>query len=289
MWWGTGIMTIKLTHEFVKEQFANEGYVLLSKEYTNNNTKLEYVCSKNHKHNITWGNWSRGHRCPYCAGTAKLTLEQVRKSFEKEKYSLVSEEYVNSNTKLEYICPYGHIWYITWDSWKQGQRCPHCTKLTLDKVKIYFEKENYVLLSKVYINSYTKLDYVCICGHRHNITWDNWKMGCRCPTCKDIKFSGSGHPNWQGGISYEPYCPIWKDKEYKKDIKLRDGNRCLNPTCNKKDGRLHIHHIDYNKKNCCPSNVVTLCGSCNVIANTDRDWHIAWYQALMYRRYKYEY
>ena len=24
-----------------------------------------------------------------------------------------------------------------------------------------------------------------------------------------IKMSGKGNPNWKGGLSYEPYCPIW--------------------------------------------------------------------------------
>ncbi len=76
---------------------------------------------------------------------------------------------------------------------------------------------------------------------------------------------------------------------YKKDIKLRDGNKCLNPTCNKRDSRLNIHHIDYNKKNCEYKNVITLCGSCNSSANKDREWHTAWYQALMYMRYNYKY
>jgi len=201
----------------------------------------------------------------------------------------LSKEYKNSKFKLRYRCSEGHEHSITWHDWKSGYRCPYCYgnfKLTLEQIKEDFEKEGYTLLSKEYVNNYTKLNYGCSCGHKHNVTWNNWKKGSRCPTCKNINFSGSGHPNWKGGISYEPYCPIWKDKEYKQDIKNRDGNKCLNPYCDsKKSNDLIIHHIDYNKKNCKYDNLITICRICNFKANYDREWHVTWYQAIIYKRY----
>jgi hypothetical protein len=95
--------------------------------------------------------------------------------------------------------------------------------------------------------------------------------------------------NWKGGISIEPYCDIWKDKEYKGDIKERDGNKCINPYCVSGSDVLVLHHIDYDKNNCHPSNLVTVCNSCNCKANYDREWHKTWYQSILYRRYGYEY
>lgn len=102
---------------------------------------------------------------------------------------------------------------------------------------------------------------------------------------------GEKHYNWKGGISCEPYCDIWLDREYKQSIKDRDGNRCLNPDCrgNCNHLPLHIHHIDHNKKNCGPENLITICNSCNTRANSDLEWHKDWYQAIMYRRYNYKY
>ena len=97
------------------------------------------------------------------------------------------------------------------------------------------------------------------------------------------RLSGKNNPNWKGGISREPYCYLWFDTEYKNFIKDRDGNVCLNPECS--DGRyLHIHHINYNKKDSTPQNLITVCKSCNAKANFNRKWHEAWYQAIMYRR-----
>jgi hypothetical protein len=284
-------MGTKLNIEYIRSEFERYGYTLLSEEYTGSKNKLYYRCTYDHEHSTVWDSWKQGKRCPTCADI-KLTYEFVKQSFESCGYTLISKEYINSGSRLNYECPKGHKHSIVWDNWKQGSRCLTCAgnvKLTIEYVKDSFEKENYILLSKEYTNNHTKLDYICSNNHEYSMVWINWKKGKRCPTCADIKFSGSGHPNWNGGTSYEPYCPIWSDKDYKEDIKLRDGNRCLNPDCWKKDKLLSIHHIDYNKKSCSPKNLITVCRSCNARANKDREWHTAWYQALMYRRYKYEY
>lgn len=101
-------------------------------------------------------------------------------------------------------------------------------------------------------------------------------------------FIGELNPNWKGGIACEPYCDIWTDKEYKESIKERDGYKCLNPECSEQHTLLHLHHINYNKKDCRPNNIITLCVSCNGKANHNRDWHQSWYQAIINKRYKYK-
>jgi len=100
-------------------------------------------------------------------------------------------------------------------------------------------------------------------------------------------YYGEDNPNWKGGITkYNPYCKEFTE-DYKEYIRERDGNKCLNPDCYGQCNHLtlHIHHIDYNKMNCVPKNLITLCHSCNVKANFNREWHQSWYEAIMYRRY----
>lgn len=280
----------RMDFNIVKQSFQLEGFNLLSTEdnYKNNNTKLDYICSKGHKHSISWSHWQQGERCAYCCNKIPLSLLFIKNSFESCGYNITNKDYTSYDT-LFYTCPKGHTHGMKWGHWQQGCRCPTCygknIKLTIEQVRNYFEQESYVLLSKEYINNNTKLYYKCPEGHEHSIVWRGWKQGQRCPTCAYIKFSGAGHPNWKGGISYEPYCSIWGDKEYKKYIRDRDGNKCLNPACTKKDIVLHIHHIDYNKKNCSPSNLITVCRSCNTSANKDRDWHTTWYSAIIKNRY----
>jgi hypothetical protein len=82
---------------------------------------------------------------------------------------------------------------------------------------------------------------------------------------------GKNHPNWKGGISCEPYCEIWLDKEYKESIKKRDNYTCQNPECKHENTDLLIHHINYIKKDCIPENLITLCRSCNGKANFNRN------------------
>jgi len=96
--------------------------------------------------------------------------------------------------------------------------------------------------------------------------------------------SGKNHPNWKGGISDKPYCGAWSDKEYRNDIKDRDGFKCQNSDCWGESERLSIHHIDYNKVNCRPENLIALCNSCNVRANYNRSYWQELYTNMIIER-----
>lgn len=101
--------------------------------------------------------------------------------------------------------------------------------------------------------------------------------------------SGERSSQWKGGIAYEPYCVIWGDKDYKQSIKDRDNNECQNTGCWKVSDKLVGHHIDYDKKNCHPWNIITICDSCNSRANNDREQWIKFYQNIMTEKYGYNY
>ena len=92
---------------------------------------------------------------------------------------------------------------------------------------------------------------------------------------------GDRNPNWKGGISTEPYCFIWSDKEYKDSIKARDNYKCQGIDCRKNSKRIGLHHIDYVKKNCHPNNLITLCVSCNSRANYNREYWKEKYSKLI--------
>ena len=76
-------------------------------------------------------------------------------------------------------------------------------------------------------------------------------------------------PNWKGGISFEPYSPEWK-KSLKMKIKERDNHTCQ--LCFSENNLLHVHHIDYDKKNCSESNLISLCVSCHGKTNFNRKY-----------------
>lgn len=79
------------------------------------------------------------------------------------------------------------------------------------------------------------------------------------------RFSGSNNPQWKGGISFEPYTPQFNIK-LKRLIRDRDGHKCK--VCCKLGNT--VHHINYNKKDCRPENLITLCSSCHGKTNNNR-------------------
>jgi hypothetical protein len=71
----------KLTIEFIRSEFEKEDYILLTTVYEGNKQKLDYICSKGHKHSISWHKWKFGRRCPYCNNNSISKWEKVIKSF----------------------------------------------------------------------------------------------------------------------------------------------------------------------------------------------------------------
>lgn len=85
------------------------------------------------------------------------------------------------------------------------------------------------------------------------------------------KVSGPNASNWQGGKSFEPYSPSWGQR-LRHQIRERDGFVCRMPRCGVPPGRRPhpVHHIDYDKKNCHPDNLITLCLKCHGLTGSNR-------------------
>lgn len=73
------------------------------------------------------------------------------------------------------------------------------------------------------------------------------------------------NPNWRGGISFLPYTKDF-NKKLKELIKERDKYICQ--VCKNKGN--YIHHINYDKEDCRPENLITLCNSCHCKTNYNR-------------------
>jgi len=189
--------------EIFRDMLAEEGYVLLEQVYKNDKAKMRCKCPDGHDWKVSVAYWNRGIRCKHCHfDVRRNSIEKVKASFEAEGYEFLSTEYKNIYSKLEYVCPEGHVDSIRWNNWQQGHRCCECAglkKKTIEEIKESLELDEYTLLSKEYVgnNKSNCLDYICPNGHKHTTSWFVWQGGSRCPTCVWESLSGEGSPHWK--------------------------------------------------------------------------------------------
>ena len=94
---------------------------------------------------------------------------------------------------------------------------------------------------------------------------------------------GKKHPNWQGGISFEPYCSRF-NKELKEKIRNEYNRKCFlcgkneedNITKTNKFRKLSVHHVDMDKEQGCNGKqwkLIPLCLSCHTeLHNNKKSW-----------------
>ena len=93
---------------------------------------------------------------------------------------------------------------------------------------------------------------------------------------------GDLNSNWRGGKSYEKYTEIWCDS-FKNTIRERDNLICQecgihqDELSNNLYKHLDVHHIDYDKHNCNPDNLISLCRQCHIKTNYNRESWISYF------------
>ena len=90
--------------------------------------------------------------------------------------------------------------------------------------------------------------------------------------CYGAYFSGERRPQWQGGISFDPYPPAFNET-FKRLIRERDDYTCA--VC-RLPGKC-VHHVNYVKQDTDPRNALTLCRKCHSKTNSRREY---WRAAL---------
>lgn len=90
---------------------------------------------------------------------------------------------------------------------------------------------------------------------------------------------GKNHPNWQDGKSFEPYG-LEFNRKLKEQIRGRDNYTCQECGFTQKQLRrkLDVHHIDFNKKNNNPNNLISLCRSCHTQTEFARENWVEYFE-----------
>ena len=104
---------VRLSIEQVRSLFDDFGYTLISTEYKNLKTPLEYICNK-HKdkgiQKIKYGNLIRSSKCPYCMLEENkypqyFPLDTFQKATEEAGYIFKNIKYTKQHANIEFICP----------------------------------------------------------------------------------------------------------------------------------------------------------------------------------------
>jgi hypothetical protein len=119
----------------------------------------------------------------------KLTHEYVDNYYKENIYTLKSE-YNGSKNKDQLLCPIGHNVEITFDGFRNGNRCKECRKKIIsnklkhshDYIFNYYTSKNYSMKS-IYKGNKNKDQLICPVGHEINMKFNSFQRGLRCLIC----------------------------------------------------------------------------------------------------------
>ena len=207
---GSAPLTLKEIQLIAKER----GGKCLSEEYINVKTTMRWECSEGHHWENTAGKIRQGQWCPYCAGKAKLDIQDLKRLAEEKGGKCLSEKYKNNSSKLLWQCSEGHEWKSSANNIKNGAWCPFCAnraRITIESLSDIANKRGGELLSTDIGNNKTKLQWRCKYGHTWKATPNAISRGTWCPKCSEglgervcryffetlfAKKFNKAHPDW---------------------------------------------------------------------------------------------
>lgn len=265
------------TFELVNQTFANNGCVLLESVYTNTRQPLRFVCSCGKDGVRVLSKFLKSPFCKSCGykqtgeKNGRLTLDEAQAIFADKGCQLLATEYVNSSTKMPYLCKCGNSHEMSLANFKKGKRCPACvgkTQWTLEIVRAVFRSHGCELIEEEYSGINAAMRYRCDCGNNSFTSLGNFLKGVRCKECGIKKLSGANNYLYDPSLTDAhrekkrlfPEYSVWR-----KQVLSRDNYTCN--ICGARGQRMHAHHLDSYARN--PAlrtdvdNGVTLCKECH--------------------------
>lgn len=204
----------------------------------------------------------------------------------KEIFSIPENNpaYKDGRTSKIYYCLDCGI-QISYRTWRHGYN--YCVKCLRKHVP--FKEERNLKISERIKGKHISLNTEYKNGHqfskeildkisnaqkgKHNSLNTEFKIGQNC---------GDKNNNWNNGSSQNGYSREFTD-ELKNKIRNKTNHTCS--ICNITEEEhlivygtcLHVHHIDYNKKNHSENNLIPLCVSCHFRTNYNRNYWQAFF------------
>jgi len=187
----------------LKELAKSRGGACLSVVYLGAHTPLKWQCKEGHTWDAAPNEIKHGTWCATCNHVKELTIEDMYLLAEEREGKCLSTVYVNSGTKLKWLCKNGHDWNATPENIKYNHSwCPHCSylarrgpnpklqgraapnKSNIDEMRKLAESNEGGCLSDKYVDMHFKLEWQCKNGHVWLTSPTCVKQGHWCPYCR---------------------------------------------------------------------------------------------------------
>lgn len=201
----------------INSLFNDNGFTVLNIIRTlGKDISVQTKCRQNHISTVSLPNFKKSIEnnkigCSHCAANVKHTQDYIENCLTAEGY-VAKEEYINSRTPFQAVCPNGHMCFINYSSWKRGSRCSECADrgFKLEKPAILY-----------YIKFYTKIGVLYKIGITNLSTQIRFRYEpCSFQIIKEEHFL-------LGKLAKEKEREIltkYKDWLYKGDYVLKNGN-----------------------------------------------------------------
>lgn len=137
--------------DYVEKVCEDKGYVLVDNEYKGCESKLTLIDKQGYKLYTKFGDILIGTVSRKIDASNPYTIDNINNHLKlnHSKYKLLSTEYKRSKDELEWKCPNGHKFKLSWDRFNSGDRCIVCneskgeqsTRLFLDDFLYIYERQ----------------------------------------------------------------------------------------------------------------------------------------------------
>jgi len=212
----------------LKKMVEARGGYLISDTFINQKTKYKAICSKNHEFETTFGLLKQNKWCAKCSPRyIENPLQEIADMAASRGGELLSDKYINSNTKLLFKCSNNHEFKMHRTSaFKAGKWCPICSSGLSERIcRLWFETIFNVKFEKTRDLPFLKL------GGQVNIELDGYNKDLNIA----FEFNGEQHYN------NDKLFPLAKYDEIKKKLCLENNIKLfVIPFTSKKDIKSEI-------------------------------------------------
>lgn len=111
----------------LQQRASEQGGECLAQAYVGAISRYRFRCKRGHEWETTGHRIMRGAWCVQCVhDNKKLGIELMRQIAHERGGACLSEQYVNSATKLQWECHRGHHWHAIPAAVRKGHWCPLC-------------------------------------------------------------------------------------------------------------------------------------------------------------------